>query len=132
MIQELLQIMVIGIVAVIFATVLKKNSGEFSLLLGLAAGAVIGILVIKLLEPVLVFALELRDLTGLDQELLEPVLKCLGIGMLSQVCINICTDAGQSAIGKMIEMSSSVLCLYLSLPLFRGVLSLLKGLGGAT
>lgn len=129
MIQELLQILVIGIVAVIFATVLKKNCGEISLLIGLASGVVIGIFFLRLLEPILSFAEELRQLSGLDRELLEPVLKCLGIGILSQICVNVCTDSGQNAIGKMIEMSSCVLCLYISLPLFRGVISLLGGVG---
>lgn len=131
MIQELMQIIVIGIVAAVFATVLKKHCGEISLLLGLASGAMVGFIFLRLLKPVIAFAEELRDLSGLEQELLEPVLKCLGIGILSQICVNICSDSGQNAIGKMIEMSSCVLCLYIALPLFRGILSLLKGLGGA-
>ena len=50
MIQELLQIMVIGIVAVIFATVLKKNCGEISLLLGLATGVLIAVFFLQLLQ----------------------------------------------------------------------------------
>ena len=131
MIQELMQIMVIGMVAVIFATVLKKNCGEISLLLGLASGVVIGIFFLRLIQPILGFVDELRDLVGLEEAYLEPVLKCLGIGMLSQVCVNVCADAGQNGIGKMIEMSSCVICLYVSLPLFRGVVSLLQELGGA-
>lgn len=121
--------MVIGIIAVIFATVLKKNYGEISLLIGLASGVIIGILFLRFLEPIVSFTEELRGLSGLDRELLEPVLKCLGIGIMSQICINVCNDSGQNAIGKMIEMSSSVICLYISLPLFRGVLSLLGELG---
>ena len=130
MIQELLQILVLGIVTVIFATVLKKHSGEVSVLLGLSATVILGLFFLKLIQPILSFAEELRELSGLEGDLLEPVVKCMGIGLLSQICVNICTDSGQSAIGKMIEASGCVLCLYLSLPLFRGVLSLLGALGG--
>ncbi len=130
MIQELLQIMVIGLVSVIFATVLKKHYGEISILLGLTTGIIVGIFFLRLLQPVLNFMEELRRLSGLDPELLEPVLKCLGIGFLSQICVNVCNDSGQNAIGKMIEISGCILCLYISLPLFQGVIDLLGTLGG--
>ena len=130
MIQDLLRVMVVGLVAVIFATVLKKHCSDISVLLGLSAGILIGIFFLRALKPVTDFIDELRDLSGLDPELLEPVIKCLGIGFLSQISVNVCKDSGQSAIGKMIEISGSVLCLYISIPLFRNVLSLLSTLGG--
>lgn len=130
MISELLKIIVIAIVSGIFATVLKKNSGEMSLLLSLASGVMIGILFLRFLKPILEFLEELRELSGLDKTYLEPVLKCLGIGILSQICVNICIDSGQSTTGKMIEMSACILCLYLAIPLFRSVIFLLGGLGG--
>ena len=121
--------MIIGIIAVIFATVLKKHCTELSLLLGLGTGVIIGIFFLRLLKPILSFAEELRQLSGLSSELLEPVIKCLGIGILSQISVNVCSDSGQNAIGKMIEISGCVLCLYVSLPLFRGVITLLGSLG---
>ena len=130
MIQELLQIIVVGIIAVLFATILKKHWGELSLLLGLGTGVIIGIFILKLFRPILDFIEELVSLSHLDPNLLEPVLKCLGIGLLTQICVNICSDSGQSAIGKMIEIAGSVLCLYISLPLFRSVISLLGNIGG--
>ena len=108
MIQELLQIIVIGLFAVIFSTVLKKHCGELSRLLGLGAGILIGIFFLNLFRPIIEFIEELRDLTGLDADLFEPVLKCLGIGLLTQICVNICSDSGQNAIGKMIETAGSV------------------------
>lgn len=130
MIQELMQIMVVGLISAIFATVLKKHCGELSILLGLGTGALICIVFLKLLQPILSFLEELRKLSSLSQELMDPLLKCLGIGLLSQICVNICSDSGQTAIGKMIEISGCILCLYVSLPLFRGVISLLGSLGG--
>lgn len=129
MTQELLQIMVLGILAVIFSVVLKKHSHELSILLTLAAGVLIALFFLRLFQPVLSFAEELREMTGLDQELMEPVLKCLGISLLCQICVNICTDAGQTAIGKMIETSGCILCLYVALPLFRSVISLVSSTG---
>ena len=89
----------------------------------------LGLFFLRLFRPILSFIEELRELTGLDRSLLDPVLKCLGIGLLSQICVAVCTDAGQNAIGKTIQISGCVLCLYVALPLFRGILSLVSGLG---
>ncbi len=129
MIRELLQVMVIGILAVIFITVLKKHSPELSVLLTLVAILIIGVFFLKLFQPILSFAEELRQLSGLDPGLLDPVFKSLGIGMLSQISVNACSDAGQTGIGKMIQVCGCVMCLYVSLPLFRGILSLIGGGG---
>jgi len=127
--ENLLQITVIGILAVIFSTTLKKYCSELSLLLTIGASIIIGIFLLQFFHPILSFAEELRDLTGLDRHFLDPVIKCLGIGLLSQICMHICIDAGQNAIGKMIQICGCLLCLYISLPIFRGVLSLIGSLG---
>ena len=114
----------------IFATVIKKYCGDISILITLAGAVCIGILFLRLLQPILTFLDELQELSGLDPDLLAPIIKCLGVSLLTQICVNICNDAGQNAVGKMIEISGSVLCLYLSIPLFHCVLSLLETIGG--
>ena len=124
--------MIVGVLTVIFTAVLKKQNGELSILLSLGATLLIGLFFLPMAKPVLAFAEELRQISGLDRELLEPMFKCLGIGLISQICVNICTDSGQGAVGKMIEISGNILCLYVSIPLFRSVLSLFGKLGGGT
>ena len=121
--------MVAGILAVVFITVLKKYSPELGVLLTLISTLIIGIFLLQLFKPILSFTEELRQLSGLDSGLLDPVFKSLGIGVLSQISVNACADAGQSGIGKLIQISGCVMCLYVSLPLFRGILSLISGGG---
>ncbi len=129
MTQELFQILILGLLGVILTAVLKRHSGELSILLSIGTTVIMAIYFFRLLQPVLSFVEELRELTGLDRSLFEPVLKCLGIGLLSQFSVNLCTDAGQTAIGRTIQVSGCILCLYVALPLFRGVLSLMGSLG---
>lgn len=125
--RELLQVMILGILAVVFITVLKKHCPELSILLIIVSTLILGIFFLHLFQPILSFAEELHQLSGLDSALLDPVFKSLGIGMLSQISVNACSDAGQSGIGKMIQVCGCVMCLYVSLPLFRGILSLIGG-----
>lgn len=128
--QTFLHATVIGLMAVVFVTLLKKRDGELAVVLSVAACAVIGVIVFELAEPLITFLEKLRNLSGMDKELMEPVLKVLGIGLLTQVSASVCTDAGQSAIAKLIEVSGGLLSVYVALPLLEAVLELLESMGG--
>lgn len=130
MMPELFRIIILGLTAVIFIAVLKKQSSELAVLLGLAACLIIGIFILRFFEPIYHFIEEMRDLCGLDPKLFEPVLKALGIGLLTQICSNISIDSGQTAIGKMVEISGSILSIYVSLPLFNSIVELVQNVGG--
>ncbi len=126
----LTKIAVLGVSAAIAATVLKKQAGESAMLLSIAACVLIAILLLEIVEPILDFVQELRGLTGLDSALMTPVLKAVGIGFLTQIASNVCADAGQGAIAKLVELSGSILALYVSLPLFRAVIQMIQTMGG--
>lgn len=126
--DNLIQVALIGLLAVIFANLLRKNSKELAILLTLAACALIGVLLIRIAQPVIDFMEQLRNIAGLDKALMEPLLKTIGIGLLTQLCANVCQDAQESAIGKMIEICGSVLALYTAIPLLEAVLKMMEGL----
>lgn len=128
--ETLVRVGVVGVVAAIFAAVLKKNSKELAILLTLAACAMIALLAAELTEPILRFFSKLRGFAGLDSELLSPVLKTIGIGLLAQLCANVCADAGENAVAKLIELCAAVLSIYISLPLLEAVLQMIETMGG--
>lgn len=128
--QELLQVAVVGIIAALMATMLKKHSAETALLLSLAACLLIALMLVNMTKPVLSFLSELRELTGLDSALMTPMLKAVGIGLLTQISATVCTDAGQSAIAKLIELCGGIFALYVALPLFEAVIQMMKTMGG--
>ena len=127
--QSLLQIAVIGLLAVIFTSLLRKNNKELAIVLSLSVCAVIGVLLVQLAEPVVDFLKKLRNISGLDEALMQPLLKTVGIGLLSQISANVCADAGENAIAKMIEVCGGVLALYVSIPLLEAVLERMEVLG---
>lgn len=128
--QSLLQVAVVGLLAVIFASLLRKSSKELAIVLTLAACAVIGIILLQLAEPLLSFLKKLRHISGLDEALMQPLLKTIGIGLLTQISANVCTDAGEGAIAKLIEVCGGIIALYVSIPLLEAVLEMMEVLGG--
>ena len=128
--QTFLQVAVVGLLAVIFTNLLRKNNAEIAVILSLAACFLIGICLIQLAKPLVEFMQRLQGLSGLDQGLLEPLLKTIGIGFLTQISSNVCADAGEKAIAKLIEVSGGVLSLYVALPLLEAVLEMMESIGG--
>ena len=89
--------------------------------------AAVGIIV-TILNQVLVRSgrAELRQLAGLEPALLQPLLRTVGIGLLTQLTASVCADAGESTVARLIELCGSVLGIYTALPLLEAVLSLLR------
>lgn len=130
--QSFLQAAVIGLLTVVFANMLRKNNQELAIVLTLAACAVVGVMIFHLAEPLITFLEKLRNMTGLDKDLMSPMLKVLGIGLLTQISATICSDAGENAVAKLIETCGGILSLYIAIPLLEAVLEMMESMGGGT
>ncbi len=124
---EYLRWAAVVLVGLILALVVGRQSRDMSLLLTLAVCVMVCIAALGFLEPVMELLRELRRLGDLDSEAVSIALKCAGIGLLSELIGLICADAGESALGRALELLSSAAILWLSLPLIRELLRLIEG-----
>lgn len=121
----------LALVCVILYLVLSKQSKDIALILAIAACCVIAVASLRYLEPVFDFFTQLQILGDLDPTLLQILLKSTGIGILADFCVMVCTDAGNAALGKAIQLMSAAIILWMSLPLFMNLIELVnKLLGG--
>lgn len=113
------------IAAVLWLT-LDAQKKDMSLLLTLAVcvGA-FGVLVLYL-EPVLTFLHTLAAVGKLQEGMIRLLIKAIGIGLTGEIAAAICTDAGNAAMGKLMKLLTSGAILYLSIPLFQTLLSLVQ------
>ena len=124
---EYLRWAAVVLVGVILALVVGRQSKDMSLLLTLAVCVLVFIAALSFLEPVTELLRELRRLGNLDSEAVSIALKCAGIGLLSELIGLVCADAGESAMGKALEVLSAAAVLWLSMPLIRELLTLIEG-----
>ena len=124
---EYLRFAAVVLIGLILALVVGRQSKDMSLLLTLAVCVLVCIAAMGFLEPVTELLRELRRLGNLDSGAVSIALKCAGIGLLSELIGLICADAGESALGKTLELLSAAAILWLSLPLIRGLLELIEG-----
>ena len=119
---------IIGVVGAVLSLLIKKNSPEISLVLALAVALLVVGLGVELIRAILDFATTLQDAAGLSPALITPVLKTVGIGILTRLAADICKDAGQAAIASTVELTGTVAALYIALPLMQTVFGMIGGL----
>ena len=109
---------------------LNKQNKDISLLLTLAVSTCVLVAAFTVLAPVLRFFEKLQQLGTLDEDLLDVILKSVGIGLLGEICSNLCKDAGNASLGRVLQLSATITILWLSLPVFEKMLTLLERILG--
>lgn len=119
-----------AVVCCVACVLFQKRTPELALLLSLLTCALVLVTALPLLSPVMTLLRRLESLTGLSGAVFAPLLKVAAIGLLSQLTGAVCRDSGQQALAQAVELGTGFVCLYLALPLFEMVLSLLQTMIG--
>ena len=64
-------------------------------------------------------------LAGLDEALLEPVIKTVALSILTRLTAEVCRASGEGGLAAFVETAGTILALGAALPLARAVTSLL-------
>lgn len=125
---DILKIAAIAIIAAICAVVVKKNVQELGLVLALMAGALILSYALGAVQSVRDVLDTLADTAGLSPAVLSPVIKTVGIAIVTHVSAEVCRDAKEGGIASFLETAGAACALFVALPLVRAVLDMVVGL----
>lgn len=123
--EGMLKVAAVGVTAVVLAAVLRRNTPELALLLGLCAGLWMLWTAAGMLSAVVALMEELAHIAGLSEELLKPVLKTVALAILTQLTAEICRGAGERGVAAFVETAGGVFALMAALPLVRAVVILM-------
>ena len=115
-----------SLIAAVLGLVLSKDSKDTALLVSVTACAMVAWAGFSYLRPVLSFFDTLMDMTQIDSDMLQILLKATGVGILGELTALVCADAGNSALGKTVQLASSMVIIWISIPLFEGLLRLIE------
>lgn len=118
------------LIAVVISMILSKYGKDFSVLLAISVCVMVVGIAATYLEKIFSFIELLQEKWNLNRELLAILLKCVGIGLLSEIISMICADSGNSAFGKVIHFLSTAVILYLCIPLFTELLDMVESVLG--
>lgn len=118
-----------GIFIAVFLILCQRNK-EAAVVLVLGACAMGLIAAMKYIRPVLDFLSGLESIGNLNSSMVRILLKASGIGILTEVASLVCTDSGNGSLGKTLHLVGTAVILWLSLPLFTGLMELLQEILG--
>ena len=119
-----------ALITAILGLVLAKQGKDLSVLLTLAACGMIAATAVMYLNPLMRFFDRQVAATNLNEEHLKIVFKTVGIGLIGELVTLVCNDAGNAAVGKTIQILTSAVVLWLSIPLFESFLDLVQTILG--
>lgn len=121
-----------GVAVVSVAVIIKKWNADFLPLVRLAATVLFAGTILSMASPLTAYLRQLTETTGLS-DYAGFLLKALGIAVLTQICADVCRDAGENGIGNGVELAGKMEILILCLPLIGEIFSTAKtlfGMGG--
>jgi len=114
-----------AVIAAVLALTIKKSNPELSLMLGVLAALLAVYYGSRAIRPVVDMVEELSHHAALSSSFYTPVLKCLGIGIVTQIGAGICKDAGQAAAATGVELCGTAAAVLCTLPLVRSILTMI-------
>ena len=115
------------LLAVILMLCLKKSQTGIGELISIFVCSVLAILAISYLKPVNEFIQSIQRLNMMDNQLLKTVFKAVGTCVIAEIVELICIDSGNSAMGKVLQLLSSAVVVWLAIPLMTSFLELIEG-----
>ncbi len=118
------------LLTVVLIIAVGKQSGHTAVLLSILVCCMAGMVAVGFLKPVIEFMQKLQTVAKLDRDMLQTLLKVVGIALVSELAALICSDAGNGALGKAVQYLASAAILWLSIPMLTALLELVEGILG--
>lgn len=125
-----MRVAALAVMTTVLGAVLRRHTPELAVLLALAAGLWMLTVTANALSGVVELLQELTELTGVEEELLHPVVKTVALSLITRITAEVCRGAGEGGIAAFVETAGTVLALGVSLPMIRAVMILMGELLG--
>jgi stage III sporulation protein AD len=120
--MNIFQVAALGIVCVLFATQLKQEKSEISVVLCIVAGVFIFFNIFDDFKLLVQTIKEISNYSQIEMSYLEIMVKMLGVTYVAEFSSGICKDAGYQTIATQIELCGKISILVLSLPVLTMLL----------
>ncbi len=116
----------IVILTVILCVTLGKAEKDISVVLTVTACCMVGIVAMQYLSAIVDFLWELGRSSGYQNSSIALLLKITGVALMTDLTGLISCDAGNSSLGRVVQILGTSVILFLSLPLFESLFSIIQ------
>lgn len=123
--MEIIQIVGIGLIALIIIILLKQYRPEFAVYISLLTGVLILVLVMDQLTGIVNLIQSVASKASINGNFIMLLIKITGIAFLSEFAVSICKDSGETAIASKVELGSKIIIISMSIPIISNLLELI-------
>lgn len=123
--ETVFQVCTAAMIAALLSGMLDGRAKEIGTILSMAVCVMILLAAGAYLQPVVAFMNSLEKLGNLNPDITGILLKVAGIGILSEITGLICRDSGNSSLAKAIQILSTIVILWMSIPVYNMLLELI-------
>lgn len=127
--MELTVLCALLLITAFLSVLLKRYFPEAAIGVGLLAGGMVMIAVIRYVAPALQSIQMLLEKTA-SAAYVGVLLRALGVCFLTQLTADTCRDAGEGALASKAELVGKIVLLVLALPMFSDIVELALSLMG--
>jgi len=121
----MIKTIVIIVIAAILCVILKQQKNDLSFLISTTATVVICLVTINKLIPIFNYTYEINVISS---DILEILIKTLGISYLTDFSSSICKDLGENGLAAGAELCGKVEIIILAIPVFSNLLEVCTSL----
>lgn len=126
--MDILQIGALGIAAALCALVVKQKAQDIGTVLALAACATLIVSIFPAFEEIKLMIHGMGVMAGLSEVIITPVIKTVGIAIVTKLAAEVCRDAKENGIASFVELAGATAAILLAIPLLNMLLELIGGL----
>ena len=123
--MDIVQIVLIGIVATLLYILLKDISPSYSFFIVLITSILILVIVIKQIGIIIQLLKSLGDKASVNAFYVETILKIIGIAYITELGSNVTKDAGLASVASKIELAGKIFILLLAIPIISAVVEVI-------
>lgn len=120
--MDIFVVVIFCVISAVLSLVLRQYRPEYAIFISLTCSILI---IVYLMDGIAQVGDSLEQIlsgTLISGEMMAIVFKSLGVCILAELAGQVCRDAGEQAIAAKIELAGKVALLFLSMPLFLGLL----------
>mgnify|MGYP004553240551 CR=1 FL=1 len=119
----ILKIIGVGLVCVILSILLKQYKPEFALLVSIMGALVIFGMMTEGLKEIVSQMFVLSNISGLNSDILVPVIKVIGVGYLTEFTSNVAEDSGNKLIANYVLLGGKIAICIIALPIVKNLIN---------
>ncbi|GAA0602678.1 stage III sporulation protein AD [Virgibacillus siamensis] len=120
--MEIIQIVILGLIASILYIILKDVNKAFAFFLILITGIIIFLMVIRQITVIFQLIESLGEKANVNGMYMTTILKIIGIAYIAELGANLTKDAGLNSVATKIELAGKIFILLLAIPIITAVI----------